>query len=66
MCNGENWTVNQLNALGNGSNWSSSAVFITDDDFGGFYDHVAPPPLDVYGLGPRVPLLIVSPYARTS
>jgi phospholipase C len=66
VCNGENWTVTQLNALGQGPDWSSSAVFLTYDDFGGFYDHVPPPPLDVYGLGPRVPLLIISPYAKTN
>jgi phospholipase C len=65
ICSGENWSVTQLNALMNGPDWSSSAVFLTYDDFGGFYDHVAPPPVDIYGLGPRVPLLIISPYART-
>ena len=63
-CTGENWTVNQMNALMQGANWSSSAVFLTWDDFGGFYDHVPPPTLDKFGLGPRVPLLIISPYAK--
>jgi phospholipase C len=63
-CQGENWTVQQLNTLMQGPDWSTSAVFLTWDDFGGFYDHVAPPPMDVYGLGPRVPLLIISPYAQ--
>jgi phospholipase C len=65
VCNGENWSVAQLNALMQGPDWSSSAVFLTYDDFGGLYDHVYPPQLDIYGLGPRVPLLIISPYART-
>jgi phospholipase C len=65
VCSGENWSVTQLNALMNGPNWSSSAVFLTYDDFGGFYDHVPPPSVDIYGLGPRVPLLIISPYAKT-
>jgi phospholipase C len=64
ICNGENWTVAQINALMTGSDWPSSAVFVTYDDFGGFYDHVPPPPVDIYGLGPRVPLLIISPYAK--
>jgi len=64
VCSGENWTVAQLNALMKGSDWPSSAVFITYDDFGGFYDHVPPPQVDIYGLGPRVPMLIVSPYAK--
>jgi phospholipase C len=65
VCNGENWTVNQINAVMQGPDWNSTAIFVTWDDFGGFYDHVAPPILDEYGLGPRVPLLIISPYAKT-
>jgi len=63
-CAGENWTVDFLNQLGASPLWNSTAVFITWDDFGGFYDHVAPPTVDGYGLGPRVPLLVVSPYAK--
>ena len=63
-CDGENWTVAQLNALMSGPDWASTAVFIAWDDFGGFYDHVAPPTVDGYGLGPRVPALIISPYAK--
>ena len=63
-CEGENWSVEQLNAVMEGPDWASTAVFITWDDFGGFYDHVAPPPVDKFGLGPRVPLLIISPYVR--
>jgi phospholipase C len=62
-CQGENWTVDLLNQLGASPLWSSSVVFITWDDFGGFYDHVPPPQLDGFGLGPRVPLLLVSPFA---
>jgi phospholipase C len=63
-CQGENWTVQQINAIMQGPLWNSTAIFVTWDDYGGFYDHVAPPDLDVYGLGPRVPLLIISPYAK--
>jgi phospholipase C len=63
-CVGENWTVSLLEALAGGPDWSSSAVFLTWDDFGGFYDHVAPRQIDRFGLGFRVPLLVVSPYAR--
>jgi phospholipase C len=63
-CRGENWTVQQINAIMQGPDWSSTAVFLTWDDYGGFYDHVAPPDLDIYGLGARVPLLIISPYAK--
>jgi phospholipase C len=64
VCVGENWTVQMLNALMEGPDWSSTAVFLTWDDFGGFYDHVAPQQIDGYGLGFRVPLLIISPYAK--
>ena len=44
--------------------WNSTAVFITFDEGGGFYDQVAPPAVDVFGLGQRVPLIVVSPYAK--
>jgi phospholipase C len=63
-CPGENWTVQVLNAVMRGPDWLSTVVFITWDDFGGLFDHVVPPQLDQFGPGPRVPLLIVSPYAR--
>ncbi len=64
-CEGENATVTELNALmSNAALWNTTAVFIVWDDFGGMYDHVAPPDLDTFGLGPRVPLLVISPYAR--
>lgn len=46
VCHGENWTVRQLNALMHSPQWGSTVVFITWDDFGGLYDHVAPPHLD--------------------
>ena len=62
-CVGENWTVEQINAVMQGPDWGSTAIFLVWDDFGGFYDHVRPPVVDEYGLGPRVPLLIISPYA---
>jgi len=62
-CAGENWTVQQINAIMQGPEWNSTAIFLTWDDFGGFYDHVSPPPVDGFGLGPRVPLVIISPYA---
>jgi len=63
-CYGENWTVDKINSIMQGPDWNSTAIFLTWDDFGGFYDHVAPPQIDRFGLGPRVPLLIISPYAR--
>ncbi|MEP6757922.1 MAG: alkaline phosphatase family protein [Actinomycetota bacterium] len=64
VCLGENWTVELLNQLMQSPDWSSTAVVLTWDDFGGFYDHVAPPHVDMYGLGPRVPTIVISPYAR--
>ncbi len=64
VCAGENWTVEQINAVVEGPEWNSTAIFLTWDDFGGFYDHVAPPVVDNFGFGPRVPFLIISPYAK--
>ncbi len=64
-CTGENWTVSLLQALSAGPQWSTSAMFLTWDDFGGFYDHVAPQQIDAYGLGFRVPLIVISPYAKS-
>jgi phospholipase C len=64
VCAAENWTVSVLNAVMQGPDWNSTVVFVTWDDFGGFFDHVAPPQVDQFGLGPRVPLLIISPYAK--
>ena len=64
-CAGENSTVAFVNAIMNSPLWNSTVIFISWDDFGGFYDHVAPPQLDALGLGPRVPLLIVSPLVKS-
>jgi phospholipase C len=64
-CFGENTTISQINAIMQGPDWPTTAIYVAWDDFGGFYDHVAPPTSDQFGLGPRVPLLIISPYART-
>jgi phospholipase C len=63
-CAGENWTVQQVNALMRSRYWSSTALVIVWDDFGGFYDHVPPPHPDIMGLGPRTPALIISPWTR--
>jgi phospholipase C len=64
LCDGENWTVRTLDAIMRSPAWKRTAVFLTWDDFGGFYDHVPPPHVDIYGDGPRVPLLVIGPYAR--
>src|SRR5205085_8792498 len=63
MCNGENWTTKVVDAIMRSPMWKSTAIFITWDDYGGFYDHVPPPQVDGFGFGLRVPLLVISPYA---
>ncbi len=55
-----------MNAVGQSSYWNSSAIVVVWDDWGGFYDHVAPPQLDYTGLGFRVPMIVVSPYAKAA
>ena len=64
LCPGENWTVRHINAIMRSNYWKDTAIIITWDDFGGFYDHVKPPHYDIMGLGPRVPLLIISPWSK--
>ncbi|MBA3431984.1 MAG: hypothetical protein H0U16_10965 [Actinobacteria bacterium] len=64
VCMGENWTVRTVNKIMRSKYWKNTAIFITWDDFGGFYDHVPPPQYDIMGLGPRVPLLVISPWAK--
>ncbi len=60
----QNFVASTVNAIMNSPAWSSTAIFVTWDDFGGFYDHIAPPQVDGVGLGPRVPLLVISPWAK--
>jgi phospholipase C len=64
VCAGENHLVRQLNALMQSPLWYNTAAFVTWDDFGGFYDHVAPPRFNQVSYGPRVPDIVISPYAR--
>jgi phospholipase C len=64
FCHGENWTTEVVNTLMESPFWEDTAIFITWDDYGGFYDHVPPPQVDDFGFGIRVPLLIISPYAK--
>jgi phospholipase C len=61
---GPYWVTSLVNAIGNSPYWNSTAIFIMWDDWGGWYDHVKPPYVDYDGLGIRVPLLIISPYAK--
>jgi phospholipase C len=53
-----------ITALRHSPQWDSSAFLLTYDEHGGYFDHVAPPQFDAYGLGVRVPLWVVSPYAK--
>jgi phospholipase C len=61
---GPDWVASLVNAIGTSQYWNSSTIFILWDDYGGWYDHVPPALVDYDGLGIRVPLLIVSPYAK--
>jgi phospholipase C len=64
VSSGQAYTTYLVNEIMNSANWDSTAIFITWDEFGGFYDHVPPPTVDVNGYGIRVPLLVISPYAK--
>jgi phospholipase C len=61
---GQTYLTGLVNAIMRSPAWKSTAVFVTWDDWGGFYDHVVPPPVDGNGYGLRVPGLLISPYAK--
>jgi phospholipase C len=61
---GQAYVTRIINAVMSGPDWNSSAIFLTWDDWGGFYDNVAPPQVDGHGYGIRVPALVISPYAK--
>jgi phospholipase C len=61
---GPAWVASIVNAVGSSPYWSSTAIFVTWDDWGGWYDHVRPPVYNSDELGLRVPLIVISPYAR--
>jgi phospholipase C len=61
---GQNYITSVVTDIMNTSYWSNTAIFVTWDDWGGWYDHVPPPQIDAFGLGPRVPLIVISPYAK--
>ncbi len=62
---GPSWVASVVNAIGESKFWSSTAIFVVWDDWGGWYDGVPPPQLDYNGLGMRVPLICISPYAKS-
>jgi phospholipase C len=61
---GQAYVTGVINAIMRSPEWSSTAIFLAWDDWGGFYDHVTPPVVDENGYGLRVPALVISPYAR--
>jgi phospholipase C len=64
VSDGQTYVTTLINAIMSGPNWDSTAIFLSWDDWGGFYDHVAPPTVDVNGYGLRVPGIVISPYAK--
>jgi phospholipase C len=61
---GPSWVAAVVNAIGKSRYWNDTAIFVTWDDWGGWYDHVKPPLYNSYELGFRVPLIVISPYAK--
>ncbi|HZU82691.1 MAG TPA: alkaline phosphatase family protein, partial [Polyangiaceae bacterium] len=61
---GEAHAEQLIEAVRSGPNWADTAVIVTYDEFGGFWDHVSPPPGDRWGPGTRIPTIVISPFAR--
>ncbi len=64
LTDGRKYMSYMINQIMQGPDWDSSAIFLTWDEWGGFYDHVNPPSIDANGLGIRVPSILISPYAK--
>ena len=62
---GQSYITSLINAVMRSPDWNSTAIFLTWDDWGGFYDHVVPPVVDKNGYGLRVPAMVISPYAKS-
>ena len=65
LMSGQRFVKNILQELMRSTAWDSSAFMLAYDDWGGWYDHVTPIQVDKYGYGPRIPVLLISPYAKT-
>jgi phospholipase C len=61
---GQAYVTGLIDAIMRSPDWKSTAIFLSWDDWGGFYDHVVPPRVDENGYGIRVPGMVISPYAR--
>jgi phospholipase C len=61
---GPEWVASIINAIGASPYWNNTAIVVLWDDWGGWYDHVAPPQLDAMGLGFRVPMMLISPWSK--
>jgi phospholipase C len=61
---GPSWVTSVVNAIGKSQYWKSTAIVVMWDDWGGYYDNVPPPQLDYTSLGMRVPMIVISPYAK--
>ncbi len=64
ISHGQSYVTGLINSIMRSKDWSSTAIFLAWDDWGGFYDHVQPPTVDAQGYGLRVPALVISPYAK--
>jgi phospholipase C len=61
---GMEWVTYVIDSIMKSPYWNSTAIILSWDDYGGFYDHVPPPPIGKHGLGFRMPAIIVYPYAK--
>jgi len=64
LARGQQHVADLVQAIQKSSIWTDTVIIITYDENGGFWDHVAPPKIDKWGPGTRVPTIIISPYAK--
>ena len=64
LSQGDAWLGQLVHAVMGGPDWASTAIFVTYDEGGGFWDHVSPPQVDSAGYGTRTPMVVISPYVQ--